>query len=164
MLSTPGPARGFQSGDSVWVPRRGDHYGAALVKRFLLMMALMVVAGSVAVGCGSDGEEPEGGGPEAPPDAELLEGDSVEILAIDNSFDPEAAQVAPGTEVTFVNNGRNDHNVVPEDGDAEWAVDAADFAPGDEASFTFDDPGVYRYYCSIHGTLTAGMPGVLVVE
>ncbi len=58
----------------------------------------------------------------------------------------------------------NDHNVVPEDADADWAIDAEDFTAGDEASFTFDEPGVYRYYCSIHGTLTAGMPGVLVVE
>ena len=134
------------------------------MKRFLLMMLVMVAAGSMAVACGSDGEEPEGAGPEAPPDAELLEGDSVEIVAVDNAFDPEAAQVAAGTEVTWVNRGVNDHNVVPEDGDADWAVDADDFGPDGEASFTFDEPGVYRYYCSIHGTLTAGMPGVLVVE
>jgi len=132
---------------------------------------VMVTTLALAVGCGGDDAEPEGADgaesaeeAEAPPDAEVLEGDAVEILAIDNSFDPEESQVAAGTEVTFVNNGRNDHNVVPEDEDAEWAIDAADFAPGDEASFTFEDPGVYRFYCSIHGTLTAGMPGVLVVE
>jgi plastocyanin len=119
----------------------------------------------LAVGCGDDSE------PAAPADdtvpvgeAERLEGDQVEILAIDNSFQPEVASVAPGTEVTFVNNGRNTHNVVPEDEDAEWAVEDADFEPGDEASFTFGEPGTYRYYCSIHGDLTTGMPGVLVVE
>lgn len=133
------------------------------MKRILPMMLVLVVVGSVAVGCGGD-DSPDGADGEAPPDAELLEGDAVEILAVDNVFDPEAARVAVGTEVTFRNSGRNDHNVVPEDEDAEWAVDAADFGPGDEASFTFDEPGVYRYYCSIHGTLTAGMPGVLVVE
>jgi plastocyanin len=134
------------------------------VKRLLLMMLVMVVGGAVAVGCGSDDESPEGAGGEAPADAELLEGDAVEIVAVDNAFDPDAARVAAGTEVTWVNSGVNDHNVVPEDADAAWAIDTEDFGPDDEASFTFEEPGVYRYYCSIHGTLTAGMPGVLVVE
>ena len=93
-----------------------------------------------------------------------MEGDAVEVKAIDNSFQPEAARVAAGTEVTFVNDGQNDHNLVPEDDEADWAIDGDDFHPGDEVSFTFDDPGVYRFYCSIHGTIDAGMPGVLVVE
>ncbi|MET1048248.1 MAG: plastocyanin/azurin family copper-binding protein [Acidimicrobiales bacterium] len=129
------------------------------MKRLLMVMAVVT---ALFVGCGSDGEEPEGA--DAPPDATLLEGDAVEVKAIDNSFQPEAAQVAAGTEVTFVNDGQNDHNVVPEDEGADWAIDGDDFHPGDEQSFTFDDPGVYRYYCSLHGTIDAGMPGVLVVE
>lgn len=135
------------------------------MKRLLAVVALILAVAGLA-GCGGDDEAPDAasdGGDEAP-DAEPLEGDSVEILALDNVFDPEAARVAAGTEVTFVNNGRNDHNVIPEDEDAEWRVEAEDFRPGDEASYTFDEPGTYRFYCSIHGTLTAGMPGVLVVE
>lgn len=126
---------------------------------------LTIVVTALFAGCGSDGEEPEGSGSaDAPPNATVLEGDAVEIKAIDNSWQPEAAQVAAGTEVTFVNDGQNDHNLVPEDEDAAWAIDADDFHPGDEASYTFEDPGVYRFYCSIHGTIDAGMPGVLVVE
>ena len=126
----------------------------------------MFLVAAVAVGCGGDdGGDPSGaGGEEGAPDATLLEGDSVEIEAVDNSFQPEAARVAAGTEVTFVNAGRNSHNVVAEDEDAEWAVDTEDFQPGDSSSYTFDEPGTYRYYCSIHGTIDAGMPGVLVVE
>ena len=136
------------------------------MRRLLLLVALLT---ALAVGCGGD-DDPggaDGGGADgdgAPPDATLLEGDAVEIQAIDNSFQPEAAQVAAGTEVTFVNSGQNNHNVVPEDEDAEWAVDTEEFQPGDTSSFTFDEPGTYRFYCSIHGTLDAGMPGVLVVE
>jgi plastocyanin len=123
----------------------------------------MTLVTAVAVGCGGD-DAPGGAAGDAPPDATLLEGDSVEIDAIDNSFGPEAAKVAAGTEVTFVNAGRNSHNVVPEDEDAEWGVEADEFQPGDTSSYTFDEPGTYRYYCSIHGTIDAGMPGVLVVE
>jgi plastocyanin len=127
-------------------------------------MALLV---ALAVACGGDDSTDGadgGGGGEAPPDATLLEGDSVEIQAIDNVFQPEAARVAAGTEVTFVNNGRNSHNVVPENEDDPWAVATDDFQPGDEASYTFDEPGTYRFFCSIHGTIDTGMPGVLVVE
>ncbi len=138
-----------------------------------MLVVVVGVLALVAAGCGGDdGEatsEPEaesGGATEAPAvtDAEVLEGDQVEILAIDNSFDPEATEIAAGTEVTWVNNGRNDHNVIPEDEDAEWRIESEDFAPGDAVSYTFDEPGTYRYYCSIHGTIDAGMPGVLVVE
>lgn len=134
------------------------------MKRILSVLALLAL---VAVGCGGDDGGGAAGGGDADDvaaEAELLEGDAVEILAVDNAFQPEAARIAAGTEVTWVNNGRNDHNVIPEDEDAEWRVDADAFAPGDEASFTFDEPGTYRYYCSIHGTIDAGMPGVLVVE
>ena len=128
-------------------------------------MSLVAV---VAVACGGDdGGDTAGaggGGGGDAPDATVLEGDAVEVEAIDNSFVPEAAQVAAGTEVTFVNAGRNSHNVVPEDEDAEWAVGTEDFQPGDSSSFTFEEPGTYRFYCSIHGTIDTGMPGVLVVE
>lgn len=126
-------------------------------------MVVFLVA-AIAVGCGGDDDPSGAGGDGPPPDATRLEGDAVEIDAIDNSFQPEAARVAAGTEVTFVNAGRNSHNVIPEDEDAEWRVDTDDFQPGDESSYTFDEPGVYRYFCSIHGTIDAGMPGVLVVE
>jgi plastocyanin len=123
----------------------------------------MTLVAALAVGCGGDDDPSAAGGDDAP-DATLLEGDSVEIQAVDNSFQPEAARVAAGTEVTFVNAGRNSHNVIPEDEDAEWRVDEDAFQPGDSASYTFDEPGTYKFFCSIHGTIDAGMPGVLVVE
>ncbi len=72
---------------------------------------------------------------------------------MDNSFQPEAAEVVVGTEVTFVNEGRIGHNVIPEDEGADWRLDSDEFEPGDEGTYTFDDPGVYRFYCSIHGTV-----------
>lgn len=124
---------------------------------------LVLMLGAVAAGCGDDGS-PSGAGEDEVPEATLLEGEQVEIDAVDNSFQPDAARIAVGTEVTWRNSGRNDHNVVAEDEDAEWGLDAEDFGPGETGSYTFTEPGVYRYYCSIHGTVDAGMPGVLVVE
>jgi len=107
-----------------------------------------VVLGAVA--CGSDSPT-------------LVEGVEVEIAAVDNVFDPETTEVEAGTVVRFINLGRNDHNVIPEDSDADWKVVTDDFGPGDTATYRFTEPGTYRYYCAIHGTIDTGMPGSITV-
>ena len=130
--------------------------------RLRRLVAIVAIATVVLVGCGDDSGGEDSTAP--PEDIEFLEGDDVEILSIDNVFEPENAGVAAGTTVRWVNNGRNDHNIIPEDEDAEWRVEAEDFVPGDEFEFQFDDPGTYRYYCSIHGTIDVGMIGTITVE
>jgi plastocyanin len=82
-------------------------------------------------------------------------GTTVEVDALDNRFEPLNVTVQAGATVHFVNAGRNDHNVLPETGDA-WGVQQADFAPGAEYSYAFDTPGTYLYYCSIHGAIANG--------
>ncbi|MFM8311913.1 MAG: plastocyanin/azurin family copper-binding protein [Ilumatobacteraceae bacterium] len=92
-------------------------------------------------------------------------GEVTEVLSIDNAFLPEVIEVVAGTEVLWLNNGRNDHDVTP-DGDVrrlEWGVGAEAFAPRDTYSRLFDRPGTYVYFCSIHGTAFAGMVGTVVV-
>lgn len=92
----------------------------------------------------------------------LVEGVTVEVIALDNVFEPTAVEVAAGTEVTFTNDGRNDHNVLPvEEGD--FRLDVADFLPGEVGTFRFTEPGTYPYYCSIHGNAEKGMIGTIVV-
>jgi plastocyanin len=124
----------------------------AVRTRLRNLSALVAVAAIVLVGCGDDGE------------VVLVEGQEARVLAIDNVFEPEDITVAAGTTVRWVNNGRNDHNVIPEDEEAEWRTEAEDFVPGDEAEFRFTEPGSYRYYCSIHGTIDVGMIGSITVE
>lgn len=119
-----------------------------------LALALTAIA-LVASGCGGD---------DSADDAGALVDERVEVLAIDNSFDPEEIEIEAGTTVVWRNVGRNDHNIIPEDEDAAWRVDTENFLPGDEAEFRFTEPGAtYRYYCSIHGTIDVGMPGSVVV-
>ena len=67
--------------------------------------------------------------------------------------------------MTFDNRGRNPHNVIPAEEGAFETVEAADFEPEATAEIVFDEPGDYAYYCSLHGTATAGMiGGIRVVE
>ncbi len=94
-------------------------------------------------------------------------GPAAAVTVLDNTFNPETITVAPGTTVTWENRGRNDHNIVPAD-DAQisqWGVvDKNDFQPKATYSHTFDRPGTYAYYCTLHGTKDKGMKGTVVVE
>lgn len=90
---------------------------------------------------------------------------AVEVDARDNSFSAKFITVSPGTKVTFDNKGRNPHNVIAVKKGSFETVEVSDFQPGDTAVRTFDKPGEYAYYCSLHGTQTKGMVGrVKVVE
>lgn len=119
----------------------------------LVLSAAVVLLGGVGLSsCGKD-------------EVELVEGVTENVDAVDNSFAPEEITVQAGTEVIFTNRGRNDHNVVPADDDQDWDIAVDDFKPGTEAApIAFDEPGTFDYFCSIHGTATAGMTGTITVE
>ena len=118
----------------------------------VLSAAVVLLGGLGLTSCGKD-------------EVELVEGVTENVDAVDNSFAPEAINVQAGTEVVFTNRGRNDHNVVPADDDQDWAIAVDDLKPGTEAApIAFDEPGTYDYFCSIHGTATAGMTGTITVE
>ena len=87
----------------------------------------------------------------------------VEVHALDNTFRPNRVVVAPGTDVRFVNRGRNDHNTLSIT-EGAWGVDDAGFRPGAEYTHRFAEPGEFPFYCSLHGTPDFGMIGVVVVE
>jgi plastocyanin len=144
------------------------------VRRLAVLLAgLVLVAGSFAACGGDDDGADDGlstadgagdGGSDAPvpDDVVVIDADPAEVTALDNSFRPENIEVPAGTEVVWTNKGRNEHNVLHVEGD-DWGVEVDDFQPGAVYSHTFDEPGVYRYYCSIHGTTDAGMIGTVVV-
>jgi plastocyanin len=136
------------------------------------LLGLVLVAGSLAA-CGGDDDSAgadaglsaaAGSSDETvPDDVVVIDTDPAEVTALDNSFRPENIEVPAGTEVVWTNKGRNEHNVLHVDGD-DWGVEVEDFTPGASYSHTFDEAGVYRYYCSIHGTTDAGMIGTIVVS
>jgi plastocyanin len=129
--------------------------GRGRLRRVVVVIGLAVlVALALSVGgCGGGGD-----------DVELVRGVTVDVEARDNTFVPEETTVAAGTSVRFVNVGRNDHNVIPvSDDQDELLVETDDLAPEAEATVRLTEPGTYRYYCSIHGTKTAGMIGTIEV-
>jgi plastocyanin len=89
---------------------------------------------------------------------------AVQVDAVDNTFRAEYIEVTAGTAVTFRNDGRNDHHVIPVTADQFAAIQADAFTPGTEQTITFTEPGDYPYYCSLHGTKTKGMIGAIRVS
>ncbi len=143
------------------------------------VLAVLLAAGSAAACGGGDDDSADGGGDggglssdggsdgegtdaDLPEDLVVVEGTEVAVQSLDNTFRAQNIQVQPGATVTWTNDGRNEHDVLPVEGD-DWGVEVEDFAPGAEYAHTFEEPGVYDYYCTLHGTTTAGMIGTVVV-
>ena len=156
----------------------------------LLAVAAALIGLSAISACGSDGNDAYSAAIDEPPAPErtlpptttvavveagetlaptttvapaVPNGEVVEVRSLDNTFRLADIEVAAGTEVLWINGGRNDHNVLPVDESQAWGIDTEGFAPGDEYRYLFDTPGTYLYYCSIHGTKTVGMVGSVTV-
>lgn len=81
---------------------------------------------------------------------------TIEIKNI--KFQPKGIRVKPGTAVTWVNRDKVVHNV--------RQVQSAFLSPdvlnqGDTFTFTFNEPGTYRYVCTYHHP---NQLGVVIVE
>jgi plastocyanin len=73
-------------------------------------------------------------------------------VKIDNfSFMPGDITVAAGTTVTWVNHDDVPHTVRSMDG----TIKSKALDTDDKFSMTFDKPGTYEYFCSIHPKMTA---------
>ncbi|HZT51111.1 MAG TPA: cupredoxin family copper-binding protein [Stellaceae bacterium] len=74
------------------------------------------------------------------------------------AFAPATLTVPRGTTVTWTNEDDEPHTVASADDPRRFKSGALD--TGDRFSFTFDTPGTYKYFCTIH----PHMQGVVVVR
>lgn len=124
--------------------------------RLRALVPLLVLVGAVLAACGGgDDDEPAASG----------EADGPTVEALDNVFgeeEPHEIRIEPGETVTWVNRGRNDHNIISVDG-APFGVGEAEFGPEATYEATFDEAGAFQYYCSLHGNQSDGMVGTVLV-
>jgi plastocyanin len=84
-------------------------------------------------------------------------------VAIDIAYESAPSELPIGdVDVSLINNGQIEHNVVLEELGDEKILDAQG-GETDETTFTFE-AGEYTYYCSIPGHREAGMEGTLTVS
>lgn len=119
------------------------------MRRVALALAVLVGAAGWAGGASAQ-EEGEG--------EEYAE---VTVTIRDNTFSPRHVTIDPGTVVEWVNEGRNDHNVLPDEGDE---FESRTIEPDERYEHRFDEPGTYEYYCSFHGAPGRGQRGTVVVR
>ncbi len=113
--------------------------------RLIAISGLLVILTLLLVGCssynGSGGYGGNNGG-----------NDSVTTSTVDmenTSYQPDSIEVEVGTEVTWVNQDGIDHTVTGENGQ----FDSRTIEPGEEFTFTFDEPGTYEYSCTFHPSM-----------
>ena len=89
------------------------------------------------------------------------------VRVVDDEFSPKVLRVEPGTTVIWESGGANNHNVIASDG--SWQAISSDYfdygiiTKGDQYEHTFNEPGIYEYYCPYHGTNNKGMVGTIIV-
>ena len=75
----------------------------------------------------------------------------VQRVSIQNfAFSPQVIVVAPGTTVTWTNADEDPHTVVAVDKSFHSAAMDTD----ESYSFTFNKPGEFAYFCSLHPHMT----------
>jgi len=67
----------------------------------------------------------------------------------DHLFLPDTVTIVVGTKVTWVNHDQDPHTVV--DRDKKFRSTALD--TNDSFSYTFTEPGTYKYFCTLHPTM-----------
>ncbi len=131
------------------------------MRTFLRLTAVSMLSLTVLAACGSDSSGVDLSTKKFTSETGKR---AVTVDGADNNFKPQYVTVSAGTKVTFINVGRNQHNVYSI-GDDFASIATVDFGPGDKGTVTFDEPGDYPYYCTLHGTPSRGMTGAIrVVE
>jgi plastocyanin len=88
-------------------------------------------------------------------------GDVDQVLAVDDAFSPVAVEIPAGGSIEWLMAGDNPHNVVA--ADRSWQS-ADTMSRGDKFTRVFDQPGVFAYFCTFHGTAEGeGMAGSVIV-
>lgn len=114
-------------------------------RRSAMRAAVLVVGAAVAAVLSACGASTPSG------DVRMgsADGDAIEVVAIDNAFEPAVLELEAGEEVTIEisNDGAAAHNLVID----ELDLSTGTLKPGDVATATFVAPdGPVRFVCTFH--------------
>jgi len=129
------------------------------IANVVVIVVLVVVAGVFSVSCSGSGST---SATTTKAVTQLPQSGTVAVSSVDNNFRPQDITVTLGSTVVWTNDGRAEHNIVPS-GTTPFHVDAKAFAPGSSYTWEATELGTFPYFCSIHGTATAGMYGSVTV-
>ena len=86
--------------------------------------------------------------------------DEVVVMVKDSKYEAKELTVQAGTTVTWIMDASFPHTVTADDG----SFDSGRMSNGQSFSFTFDQPGEFPFYCTLHGGPGGtGMAGTVTV-
>jgi len=121
--------------------------------RFLMVGAVAATALMVA---GPSGQVEAGGGCHGSAEARLTDERTATVLASDCIFIPTVVRADTGEPVTWMNNDNFLHTFT---GVAFSFGTYTEYSLGQSATYSFEKPGVYPYFCALH----PGMVGAVIV-
>jgi plastocyanin len=123
---------------------------AAMAGWFITMTVVMFSWGGWDWGWGSPMGRMHGGSDTS--NSAVVTGGMSETVDIRNyAFAPGNLQIPAGATVTWTNFDSAPHNATDRGG--AWKTQNLD--DGESASLTFDQPGTYDYYCTVHPSMKA---------
>lgn len=141
------------------------------LSRRRLLAGASALGTTLLAGCGGGGSNGNGNGPEETTTEDegvslpgINEGETHEVEATDNAFDPIRISIDVDDTIEWTNTGSNDHDVVPaqfHDEAEDWTFESGTLEESESTTETFGTEGIYEYYCSIHGRET--MCGAILV-
>jgi plastocyanin len=121
-------------------------------RRTTAAAGLVLTSFLLLAACGEDGDDTMGSSPTT--EADARGGDTIGAVEIASfTFDPADAELAAGGALTWTNTDAATHRIKARDS-APAAFESEELMEGDEYSFTFEEPGAYEYFCSIHSYMT----------
>ncbi len=129
--------------------RRALRRGAPLFIVAIVVLALGSGCCAGAMGSGMGGMHGVGSRAAQTPVVSNAPDVTVEIRDFD--FSPRDLTVNAGTAITWVNRDSVPHDATDENGD--WGTGL--FSGGESETLTFESPGEYGYYCTIHPNMRA---------
>ena len=121
----------------------------AAIAGVILLVAGVAIAAVLPFGRGDESRRPS-----VRQDPVVTDAAQVTVDVLDNDFEPKTLTIKKGATVTWNFEGKAKHDVTDEDG----RFASGTLGRGGEFAMTFDQPGRYFYYCTLHhamqGTLT----------
>jgi plastocyanin len=129
-------------------------------RSLLTLLAVLVTTGPALAACAD-----EAGGPEASGDPATSDANGGEVVVELLAFQPELLEVAAGAVVTWQQRDVAAHTIVSGTVEAvaggvtqqpDGAFESGPLATGERFEHTFDEPGTYPYFCSLHPATMRG--------
>ena len=126
---------------------------SGMARRLLIGLALLLTVLVLVASCQTQAPAPVPTPAPAPAPASTSgpTATDVELEILNFAFVPNTITVAAGTTVTWTNLDSAPHTVTTR----ETLFDSGRMSTGDTFSYTFEQSGIYEYYCTIHPSMVA---------